>query len=69
MWTCDHTHTHTQLQWMIHSSIERAGMIHPDPSCGSGIKAGTATVRVTGVDLKGKKAQHTPRLPLPLRLN
>lgn len=44
MWTCDHTHTHTERRRMIHSSTERAGVIHRDPSCGSDIKAGVATV-------------------------
>lgn len=44
-------HTHSQWKCMIHSSIERAGMIHPDPNCGSDIKADAATVQVTRVSI------------------
>lgn len=56
MWPHTHTHTDAQRQCMIHSSIEGAGMIHPDPSCGSDIKAAAATVWVTmSVDLKKRK--------------
>lgn len=38
------TDSHRERHCMIHSAIERAGVIHPDPSSGSGIEVEAATV-------------------------